>query len=170
MGPAEESRNFAELPPGDGLTRAYSTHMFDLVVVVLDALLDDGVVARRHLFEVLVDRFAGGSEARRRRGRAVRAADSACARQTAVWSVQLSSLGLAWPTSSAERRGARAVRVVEALLFLDEALLELFGQLDFSERLGVGELVHGFEWVDYLVCVKRCSRDDAAAGVGSARD
>ena len=77
--------------------------------------------------------------------------------------------GLAY-TSSAERRGARAARVVEALLFLDEALLELFGQLDFSERLGVGELVHGFEWVDYLVCVKRCSRDDAAAGVGSARD
>lgn len=54
--------------------------MFDLVVVVLDALLDDGVVARRHLFEVLVDRFAGGSAARRRRGRAVRAADSAYAR------------------------------------------------------------------------------------------
>lgn len=36
-------------------TRVDSTHMFDFVVVVLDALLDDGVVAGRHLFQVLVD-------------------------------------------------------------------------------------------------------------------
>lgn len=60
--------------------------------------------------------------------------------------------------------------MVEALLFLDEALLELFRQLDFSERLGVGELVHGFERVDYLVCVESCSRDDAAASVASRTD
>lgn len=61
MGPADtSSRDFAKLPPhAYGVTRPESgTHMFNLVVVVLDALLDDGVVARCHFLEVLVDRFA----------------------------------------------------------------------------------------------------------------
>lgn len=61
MGPADtSSRDFAKLPPRDGgVTRPESsTHVFDLVVIVLDALLNDGVVARCHFLEVLVDRFA----------------------------------------------------------------------------------------------------------------
>lgn len=46
----------------------------------------------------------------------------------------------AWFGSQARqaRRGTRAVRVMEALLLLNEALLELVRQLDFAERLGVG--------------------------------
>lgn len=68
--------------------------MFDFVVVVLDALLDDGVVARCHFFEVLVDRFAAVRE--RREGGTDWCEEHACEYQSGLVSmVLLTGPGLA---------------------------------------------------------------------------